>query len=138
MALKTAEVDTKGFLQSLAQIEKVYSPEFLDAQLRVLALSIIADAVNSPVPRDTGALAESGSVEAGDKPGEVVFGFNRVYASAQDLGTSKLPPKGYGSDVGPNFYFSETVARAAPKALETIGKLIQAAFERESRRSKGK
>ena len=137
MALRTAEVDTKVLFDSLNQIEKVFSHEFLDSKLKILALSILADAVNSPIPRDTGALAESGAMEPSGE-GEVTFGFNKKYASIQDLGGRKLPPKSYGSDVGPNFYFSETLRLAGPKAFETITKLIQAELARLERKSRKK
>lgn len=134
MALRTAEVDTKGLFDSLNQIERVFSHEFLDSKLKILALSILADAVNSPIPRDTGALAESGAMEPSGE-GEVTFGFNRKYASIQDLGGSRLPPKSYGSDVGPNFYFSETLRRAGPGVFERITKLIQAEILRIEKRT---
>ena len=134
MALRTAEVDTKSFMASLSKIEKVYSLEFLDSQLRLLAFEILAEAIKSPIPYDTGALLRSGTVEGG--PGEVIFGFNKPYASIQDLGGTKLPPKGYGSEVGPIFYFSKTVERLGPKALEKLTRIIQAELEHSLRSQK--
>jgi hypothetical protein len=55
----------------------------------------------------------------------VIFGFNKAYASIQDLGGKNLPPKPFGSEIGPNFYFSRTVQKAAPGIFVLIGQAIQ-------------
>lgn len=135
--LRTAQVDTRGFERGMAELAKVYDQKLLRRKLKPLAQAIVAEAINSPIPRDTGALAESGFVEDGRRPGEVVFGFNRPYASIQDLGGRNLPPKPYGSPIGPNFYFSRTLARAAPGVYELIATLVREDLRRLSARRAG-
>ena len=125
MAKKTAEVDTREFEKSIKALQKVWEPKLLTAKVSLLANAIIAESVLAPVPRDKGFLAESGTVQLGEREGSVVFGFNRSYAAVQDLGSKSLPAKPYGSDLGPNKYFSETVRRRGPGVLKALTSLLQ-------------
>lgn len=137
-SLRTAQIDTRALMKAFGELEKVFSHKFLDAKIERLAKSLLFDAINAPIPRDTGALAASGRVEKGPGKGEVTFGFDRKYASAMDLGTVKLPPKPFGSTIGPNFYFSGSLRRAAPGIYARLTALIQADLARiEKRNAKG-
>lgn len=114
-----------AFLQSLDDLGKAWSPEKLQEKANQVARDLLKKAIDSPIPRDTGALAASGTVVPGPKPGQVTFGFNMPYAVFQDTGTVNLPPKFYGSPIGPNFYFSETIKRFAGEAFAKLARLAE-------------
>lgn len=123
--LRTAEISTKGFDAGIADLLEIYDQKTVRQKIKPIAEQIVEQSIAAPVPYDTGALSRSGFVMDGERDGEVIFGFNRKYASIQDLGGRKLPPKFYGSEIGPNYYFSRTVERAAPGVLALVGQAIQ-------------
>lgn len=104
-------VDIRQLERGLKKLGRTFGLANATRELEVVALAVVGQARRSPVPRDTGALDASGFAVV-ERPGRVRFGFgsNAVqYAAVQDLGSEKMPPKPYGSDVGPNRYFSATL-----------------------------
>ena len=136
--------DDKAFQRSLRRAQKKFGVDSVRKPLRVLAQSVLNDAINAPIPFESGALARSGQVE--DTPTGVAAGFNIVYAGVQDLGPIDQnrppgPPKPYGTPLGPNRYWTGTVERRAPTLVDDLGRLLQEMakeIEAESKRSDGR
>lgn len=180
-----ADVDIKLFRDSMNRLKRDFRNADFMKDLVAVGQSIIAQAVNSPVPLDTGELARSGHVEPSRKPGEILLGFNKEYAAFQDSGyvsgdvrvvkprrkkllyipltrageahqyganpeeeglvrgkdytlteEVRIKIKPYGSDVGPNLYFSETLRRRTPTIFEDLVKLMRRRLAREEQRAR--
>lgn len=102
-------LDPGDFVRRIRRLTRKLGPEQVCRVAADLAWYLITTARKSPIPRDTGLLSRSGNVEVDVRRMEVIFGFNTPYALDMDVGTSEMPPKSYGSDVGPNLYFTETL-----------------------------
>lgn len=83
--MATAEFDISAFVRSMNAMGREFAEKKVKEVARNLAQSYLSDAINAPIPTDLGQLAASASVQDGDKPGEVVFGFNEEYASFQNI-----------------------------------------------------
>lgn len=130
------EFDSKDAIRGLDRISKALGDERSWIIARKVAKEMLDKAKAAPVPEETGKLRRSAAVERTDKPGEVRFGFDLIYATVQDRGMTarktrkgkKIGPikkKAYGSDMGPNQYFSFTVRENAKWAVERCGDLVQ-------------
>lgn len=184
---KPVLIDITIFVRSMKALEQRFKPEKAHEMARNLAQSYISDSINAPIPTDLGELAASGSVQDGDAQGEVVFGFNKEYASFQNLPRSgevaiirpkrkkklyipltrrgrlkhqyganpaeeglvrgvdyvlkdevTIKAKPYGSDVGPNRYFTGTLERRLKNLEEDVATLVEVKLAEVSKRFKGK
>ena len=116
---------TADFKRQLSKLTKAVGGDVVLEEAEAVAWELLARAENAPIPRDTGLLASSAFAKIVQAELKVLFGYNREYAAIQDLGGKRLPPKPYGSAVGPNFYFSETLRRNQKWFLEEVAKRVQ-------------
>ncbi len=77
-------IDTKKVTNELRRLQTRWGIKSLTKEAEVIAEQLISKTIEAPVPRDTGDLAGSGTVESNLTEGKVRFGFNKVYANFQD------------------------------------------------------
>jgi len=178
-----------SFRPGVDRLQKILGEDTL-ADMELVAEALLKKSIDSPIPSDTRALANSATSNVVKSRNTVIFGFNRVYAAFQDapgrttpwvikprrklwlfvpltqagrkhrlganpkneglvfggffkrVGGKKgrrngnipadyilakqviVPIKPYGSPIGPNHYFSETLKRNGDWALERLSKMI--------------
>jgi hypothetical protein len=123
--------NTRKFVASMRALRKGLDEKKVRHHVERMAKAIIDDSRKAPIPYRKGDLSRSGQVEVA-KDNTVVLGFDRVYATVQDLGSPPYrrllppgPPKAYGSAIGPNLYFSETFRRWSPFVIKDLGTEVE-------------
>ena len=78
------DFDDSSFKLGMKALADRIEPSKMMIDLSLVAMELLGLSIRSPIPRDEGALAASAAVVKHAAKGEVVFGFNRVYAKFQD------------------------------------------------------
>lgn len=181
----TVGIEDEDLQKGFIALGRELSSEVTIEDSELVAHELIRRAIDSPIPSDTRALANSAAVVRGR--GEVRFGFNRRYAAFQDSpGRSSpwiivprvkkilyipisskgrrlhrrgnnpadeglergkdyvlrprvvIPIKPYGSAIGPNHYFSETLRRNQDFIFESLSEKAESRIGKKFKASKKK
>jgi hypothetical protein len=80
---RPARIDASDFKRGIDSLKQKFSPEDVMSATRLVCEQILSEAVESPVPSDTGLLENSATVTRTSQT-EWSFGFNSTYAAFQD------------------------------------------------------